>query len=161
LKNRAKGRCVSCRYGGGHIALFLLPLEKRRAYGKISPLEGISGGFMEGKKRSETDDYFILFRDATVPDPTPEVYKQRSKEEDLFLADKASYVWGYVGKLKDWQARKVQRSLDTPLEEEFQKKIGSSIAGIPSQYAFEIAVRNPLDRTRKYLIKASPKEWAT
>ena len=111
---------------------------------------------MEGKKGSETDDYFILFRDATVPDSTPEIYKKRSKEEDLFLGDKAEYVWAYVGKLKDRQARFVQGSLDKPFEEEFKKKIGSSNVGIPSQYAFEIAVRNPLDRTRKDLIKASP-----
>jgi len=119
-------------------------------------VKNIVGGFMEEKKGSETDDYFILFRDATVPDPTPEIYKKRSKEEDLFLGDKAEYVWGYVGKLKDRQARFVQRSLDKPFEEEFKKKIESSSAGIPSKYAFEIAVRNPLDRTRKNLIEVSP-----
>ena len=111
---------------------------------------------MEEKKGSEADDYFILFRDTNAPDPTPEVYKKRSREEDLFLADKAEYVWGYVGKLKEYQASFVQRSLDKPLEEEFKKKTGESNAGIPSKYAFEIAVRNPLDRIRKDLMKASP-----
>jgi hypothetical protein len=131
-------------------------LQKRQSHGKISPLENIGGGFMKGKKGSDVDDYYILFRDTNAPDPTPAVYKERSKEEDLFLADKASYVWGYVGKLKDFQARFVQRSLDKPFEEGFKEKIGLSNAGIPSKYAFEIAVRNPFDRTRKELIKASP-----
>jgi len=54
-------------------------------------------------------DYYILFRD--LDDPTPIDYVKRRFQEDLLIADRASYVWGYIGELNDDQIRVVRARL--------------------------------------------------
>ena len=54
-------------------------------------------------------DYYILFRDATVP--TPFNRKERNKQREVLLTDEATYVWGYVGELGESQAKSVQKCL--------------------------------------------------
>ena len=58
---------------------------------------------MARKKEAAGDDYYILFRDATVP--TPLTRKERNKQREVMLTDRATYVWGYVGKLHNWGYR--------------------------------------------------------
>ena len=99
---------------------FLLPLEKWRSHGKISPLDGIGGDFMEQETEVKTDEYYILFRD--TKDPKPIDYAARCLQQDLLIGDKASYVWSYVGNLDSNQAREVQARLDLEFGEKFQKE---------------------------------------
>ena len=100
-------------------------------------------GFMEPQSGTKVDDYYILFRDADAPAPTSDIYKKRCEQQDLLIADKASYVWGYVGKLNDSQACVLQTRLDGEFEERLIEKFGGSDADSPADYGLEIATRKP------------------
>ena len=63
------------------------------------------------QKTEATQDYYVLFRDAKAPAPNDDEYKERCEQRYLLIGDKASFVWGYVGKLSDGQAERVKRLL--------------------------------------------------
>jgi hypothetical protein len=108
------------------------------------------------KDKNESKDYYILFRDTEVPELTNSDYEKRCSQEDLLLADKATYVWGHIDILPDYLARAVQTRLDKPLEEEFKEKIELSNASDPYQFGYELAVYYPLASILKKLSKVSP-----
>jgi len=59
--------------------------------------------------------------------PVPIDYAKRCEENDLLLADKASYVWGYVGKLTGDQARIVKNSLNSNVDKGLWLEYMSSV----------------------------------
>ena len=109
------------------------------------------------RDQNESKDYYVLFRDAEVPEPTNSDYEKRCAQEDLLPADKATYVWGHIDVLlPDYLARAVQTRLDTQLEEKFKEKVGLSNASAPCQFGYELAVYYPLASILKKLSKVSP-----
>ena len=76
------------------------------------------------QKTGATQDYYILFRDATVP--TPLTRKERDKQREVLLGDTATYVWGYVGELGKSQAESALKRLVLEFEEKCVGKPESS-----------------------------------
>jgi hypothetical protein len=101
-------------------------------------------------------DYYILFRDTEVPVLTDSDYGKRSVQEDLLIADKAAYVWGYVGELNDGQVKMIQERLDGFYEEGFKEEFRLSHTDIPSSHGFEITIVVRLHVALKALAEISP-----
>ena len=95
---------------------------------------------MERETESDVDDYYVLVRDTAAPAPTDDEYKIRSEQQDLLIADKSSYMWGYVGKLNSKQSRAVQERIDLEIahkfREEEKKRSGTFF---PGHHAFVIS----------------------
>jgi hypothetical protein len=101
-------------------------------------------------------DYYILFRDTEVPVLTGSDYGKRCVEDDLLIADKAAYVWGYVGELNDGQVRMIQERLDGFYEEGFKEEFRFSHTDIPSSHGFEITIVVRGQVALKVLAEVSP-----
>jgi len=69
------------------------------------------------RETETTIDYYVLFRD--TDDPRPIDYKERCKWQDLLIGDRASYVWGCIGKLNNRQADLVKQGLDSTVNKRF------------------------------------------
>jgi len=99
-------------------------------------------------------DYYILFRD--LDDPTPIDYVKRCYQEDLLIADKTAYVWGYIGELDDSQIEVVRARLvweDSKRHYEEGNSLGAS--GL-TKYVFEIEIGAVKPETLDFLAKLSP-----
>jgi hypothetical protein len=79
---------------------------------------------MARETESDVDEYYVLFRD--TDDPRPIDYKERCKWQDLLIGDRASFVWGYIGRLNDRQAELVKRGLDSTVNKRFSSEHRSS-----------------------------------
>ena len=98
------------------------------------------------------------------PPPAPIDYAKRCAEEDLLLADKASYVWGYVGKLTKEQARIVNNSLNENVDKglwlEYMSSVERSNNNNEIQFVhhpqgvIRVVPRKP--EAREFLAKVSP-----
>ena len=92
-------------------------------------------------------DYYILFCDTEAPAPTLDVYKKRCRQQDVLIADKASYVWGYAGKLTRKQAEAAELRLKLEFWERFRKDWEASGEKFETNFGFyfdfEIADRKP------------------
>jgi hypothetical protein len=119
-------------------------------------IRGYQNKSAQWKMDQESKDYFILFRDTEVPELTDSDNEKRCTQEDLLLADRATYVWGHIGVLTGLCASFVQRHLDKPLEEEYKEKVEISNASAPCQFGYEIAVYHPFATILKKLSKISP-----
>jgi hypothetical protein len=95
----------------------------------------------------QAKDYYILFCDTEAPVPTPDVYKKRCRQQDVLIADKASYVWGYAGKLTCKQAEAAELRLKLEFWERFRKVWESAGEKCETNFGFyfdfEIADRKP------------------
>jgi hypothetical protein len=85
---------------------------------------GLVMGILWGGETTEldVDDYYVLFRDATVPAPTDDEYKERCEQQDLLIGDRAAYVWCYVGRLSDSQIEIVQQCLNAEVDKKLWLK---------------------------------------
>ena len=97
---------------------------------------------MELEIESALDDYYVLFRD--TGDTTPIDYERRCQQKDLLIGDKASYVWGYVGKLNGEQAKAVQTKLDLEFAEEFLSSFDTNKTSLQG-FSFIIHQEKALD----------------
>jgi hypothetical protein len=90
------------------------------------------------KTESAVDDYYILFCD--LDDPTPIDYVKRCCQEDLLIADKTSYVWGYIGELSNSQIHVVQARLVWENAKRCYDEGNSFGASGLTKYVFEIEI---------------------
>ena len=81
-------------------------------------------------------DYYILFCDTEAPAPTLDVYKKRCRQQDVLIADKASYVWGYAGKLTRKQAEAAELRLKLEFWERFRKDWEASGEKFETNFGF-------------------------
>jgi len=130
-----------------------LHLEKQQICGKILPLEYSRKGFME-RGQNRQMDYYILFRD--LDDPTPIDYVKRRWQEDLLIADKTSYAWGYIGELNDSQIRAVRARLVWENSKRHYEEGNSLGASGLTKYAFEFEISAIEPETLDFLAKLSP-----
>jgi hypothetical protein len=99
-------------------------------------------------------DYYILFRD--LDDPTPIDYVKRRFQEDLLIADRASYVWGYIGELNDDQIRVVRARLVWENAKRYYEAGNSLGASGLTKYVFEIEIGTIEPETLDFLAKLPP-----
>ena len=98
---------------------------------------------MEQEPESAVDDYYILFRDTNAPAPTSDVYEKRREQGDLLLADTASYVWGYAGKLTVGQMFVAQAAFTTDFRERFNNEHEHLVAPPRAAFAFVFTPLEP------------------
>ena len=101
-----------------------------------------------------TMDYYILFRD--LDDPTPIDYVKRCYQEDLLIADKTSYVWGYIGELNNNQIREVQARLVWEDAKRYYEAGNSLGASGLTKFVFEIEIGAIGPAALDYLAQISP-----
>ena len=101
-----------------------------------------------------TMDYYILFRD--LDDPTPIDYVKRRWQEDLLIADRASYVWGYIGELNDSQIRVVRARLVWENAKRYYEAGNSLGASGLTKYVFEIEISAIESETLDFLAQLPP-----
>jgi hypothetical protein len=89
----------------------------------------------------------FLYYDTHTPAPTPDVYKRRCEQQDVLIADKGTYVWGYAGKLNKSQSKVVQTRLSLAFADRFyewwEDSGGSSATPYGFEFGFKIADRKP------------------
>jgi hypothetical protein len=106
----------------------------------------------------EPEDYYILFRD--LEDFTPIDYDKRCRQRDWLLGDKASYVWGYIGKLNYDQAEAVETRLGLEFWEKFLAERdfsgNNSRTGFGFSFDFTDVHHRDKPRARDSLAKMSP-----
>jgi len=90
---------------------------------------------MERETEAATD-YFILFRD--TDDPAPIDYRQRRRQEDLLIGDRASYVWGYAGMLNDKQAKIVKEKFGSNVDKSLGPEQESTVANSDDKSKIEV-----------------------
>ena len=99
-------------------------------------------------------DYYILFRDLDAP--TPIDYVKRCYQEDLLIADKTSYVWGYIGELNNNQIREVQARLVWEDAKRYYEAGNSLGASGLTKFVFEIEIGAIGPAALDYLAQISP-----
>ena len=99
-------------------------------------------------------DYYILFRD--LDDPTPIDYVKRRWQEDLLIADRALYVWGYIGELNDSQIRVVRARLVWENAKRYYEAGNSLGASGLTKYVFEIEISAIKPETLNFLAQLPP-----
>ena len=99
-------------------------------------------------------DYYILFRD--LDDPTSIDYTKRCWQEDLLIAEKTSYVWGYIGELNDSQIEVVRARLVWEDSKRYYEDGNSFGASGLTKYVFEIEIGAVKPETLDFLAELSP-----
>ena len=110
-------------------------------------------GYVE-RETKPTMDYYILFRD--LDDSTPVDYVKRCYQEDMLIADKTSYVWGYIGELNDSQIHVVSAKLVWENTKRYYEAGNSFGASGLTKYAFAIEIGASGSETLSFLAKLSP-----